>query len=80
MNAALKLILERVSTWPEHDQEELAELAREIEARRTGVYMLDDDERAAIENSTSEAREGKFASDAEVARIFKKARLPQDRT
>ena len=34
----LKNLLERVETWPEEDQEELAQLARDIEARRSGVY------------------------------------------
>ncbi len=32
-------VLERVDTWPREDREELAELAREIEARRTGVVL-----------------------------------------
>jgi hypothetical protein len=31
-----KQLLERVASWPEEDQEELAELVREIEARRSG--------------------------------------------
>ena len=48
MSPAAKKILEKVLSWPEEDQEELAEIAREIEARRTGVYVLTDDERAAI--------------------------------
>ena len=69
-------MLERVATWPERDQEELAEFAREIEARHTSVYVLDDDENAAIEKGLREAREGKFASDEEIARIFDKARSP----
>ena len=76
MSPAVKTMLERVATWPEQDQEELAEFAREIEARRTGVYVLDDDENAAIEKGLREAREGKFASDEEIARIFDKARSP----
>jgi hypothetical protein len=41
-------ILRRVEHWPQEDQDGLAELAREIEARRTGVYVLSDDERAAL--------------------------------
>ena len=34
----VKEILQHVASWPEEDQDELAEYAREIEARRTGVY------------------------------------------
>jgi hypothetical protein len=40
MSPAVKTILELMASWPAEDQEELSELAREIEARRTGVYRL----------------------------------------
>ena len=62
MSPGLKTILERVASWPTEDQEELSEVAREIEARRTGVYRLSHEERAAIR----EARRGPLASDDEV--------------
>ncbi|GIK78996.1 MAG: hypothetical protein H3C55_04200 [Pseudorhodoplanes sp.] len=68
MNSAVKDILKNVANWPEEDQQELAELAREIEARRTGVYVLSDAERAAI----AEARRGAFASDDEAAAFWKR--------
>lgn len=66
MSPAVKEILQHVSSWPEEDQEELAEVAREIEARRTGVYVLSDAERAAI----AESRNGPFASDEDVAAFW----------
>lgn len=69
MTMTAKDILRQAAAWPEEDQEELAELAREIEARRSGVYVLSDAERAAI----AEARGGAFASDAEVAAFWKRA-------
>jgi len=68
MGTAAKEILNKVASWPEADQEELAELAREIEARRTGVYVLSDDERAAI----ADARRGAFASDSDVIAFWKR--------
>ena len=68
MSPAAKEILQKVARWPEEDQEELAELAREIEARRTGVYVLTDDERAAI----ADARRGSFASNADAAAFWKR--------
>jgi hypothetical protein len=37
MSPTVKAFLERVASWPEEDQEELAKVAREIEARRKGV-------------------------------------------
>jgi hypothetical protein len=40
MDPISKELLRRVETWPQEDQEKLVEVAREIEARRTGVYLL----------------------------------------
>jgi predicted transcriptional regulator len=59
------------------DQDELAEYAREIEARRTGVYKMTDDERVAVKEGLAEARAGKFATDEQIAAIFRKARSPR---
>jgi hypothetical protein len=63
-----KEILERVAAWPEEDQEELAEIAREIESRRNGLYILTADEQAAIEA----ARRSGFVSDADIAAFWKR--------
>ena len=65
---ALQDILRRAETWPREDQELLAEYARELEARRTGVYSLSDDERAAIEC----ARRSEFAPDGEMKAYWKR--------
>jgi predicted transcriptional regulator len=74
MNALTKKLLEEVETWPPEDQEELAEYAREIRGRRTGVYRLSDDERAGIERGLEDMRAGRFATDEEIAAIFRRAR------
>jgi len=68
MSPAAKEILDKIARWPEEDQEELAELAREIEARRTGVYVLSEEERAVI----ADARKGAFASDDDVRAFWKR--------
>jgi hypothetical protein len=60
-------VLESVRSWPREDQQELVELAREIEARRTGVYTLTDDERRALET----ARRNRLVDDDEVAAYWK---------
>ena len=60
-------VLEKVRSWPEEDQAELVELAREIEARRSGVYVMTDDERAAVEK----ARKGRIVPDDEVVAFWK---------
>jgi len=70
----LKTVLERAATWPEEDQQELIEAAREIEGRHSGLYELSSEERAGIERGLAEMRGGKFASDEDVAAIFRKAR------
>jgi hypothetical protein len=68
MNQDAKEILRRVETWPEEDQAELAEVAREIEARRSGLYVLTEEEKAAI----ADARRSGFASDEEMAAFWKR--------
>jgi hypothetical protein len=44
MNTEVKHVLSRVAYWPEDDQDELAQIAIEIEARRHGVYRATPDE------------------------------------
>lgn len=68
MTDTAKDILERIATWPPEDQEELAEVAREIEGRRNGVYTLNDEEKAAIDA----ARRSGIASDDEVTAFWKR--------
>ena len=74
MNQDTKEILRRVDTWPLEDQEELVEVAREIEARRAHTYRLSDDERAAVERGLADMRAGNFASEEDIAANFRKAR------
>ena len=72
MNKLLKEMVDHAETWPQEDQEELAEYAREIEARRIGVYTMSDDERAAIGKGLAEADRGEFVSDELVAEADKR--------
>jgi len=60
-------VLESVRSWPEEDQEELAEIAREIEARRTGTYRATPEELRAID----EADRSGIATEEEVEAAFK---------
>jgi hypothetical protein len=62
MSPAVKTILKSMASWPVEDQEELSELAREIETRRTCVYRLSEKERSAIDA----ARRSPLAADDEV--------------
>ncbi len=64
-------MLERVRSWPEEDQEELAAVAREIESRRSGVYRLSDEERTAVRAGMEDSRRGDLASDAEIDEFYR---------
>ena len=68
----LKDVIEQAETWPQQDQEELAEYAREIQARRTGVYIMSDEERAAVRKGLAQADRGEFVSDEVVAEADKR--------
>ena len=72
MSPAVKTILERVATWPEKDQEELAEVAREIEARRTGLYELTPDEEAAIPEGIADLDRGRSVGEDEMRAFWKR--------
>ena len=63
----VKAVLERVPSWPEDRQQELAEIALEIEAELAGAeYEATPDELAAIDEGLS----GETASDEEVDTAF----------
>jgi predicted transcriptional regulator len=72
MIKTLRDALKLAATWPEEDQEELAEHAREIVARRTGVYTMSDEERSAVCEGLAEADRGEFLPDEVVAEADKR--------
>ena len=64
-----------VESWPQKAQEELAEIALEIDARlKGGKYHATPEELADIDRGLEAAREGRFAADAEVEAVFAKHR------
>jgi predicted transcriptional regulator len=71
MNRLLKEVIEHAENWPLEDQQELAEYAREIEARRTGVYTMSTQERVAVRKGLAEADRGQFVSEKRVAEVDK---------
>jgi hypothetical protein len=70
MSPDTKNLLERVASWPQEDQDELAEAAAEIEARRTDIYRLSDDERVAVRKGMDAARRGEFVPDSEMEDFY----------
>jgi len=74
MNKMLETLLERIDAWPEEAQEELIRSVIEIEAKHVGLHRLSDEERAAVRRGLEEMRQGKFATDEEVAAVFNRYR------
>ncbi|MDP2410127.1 MAG: hypothetical protein Q8M26_07560 [Pseudolabrys sp.] len=71
MMSKLKDVLDRVGTWPDEAQQELAEIALEIEAGfRGGAYQATADELRAID----EADASGVASDHDVKAAFRSFR------
>jgi hypothetical protein len=70
MTAMTKKLLEEVASWPQADQDELAEYARDIEARRTGLYHATPEELQAID----EAEHSGLATDEEVQAAYRSFR------
>lgn len=67
MIAKLKDVLERARDWPETAQQELAEIALEIEAGLGDVCRATPEELRALD----EAEQSGIASDEDVAAAFK---------
>ena len=67
----LQDILERVGTWPDALQDEAAERLQALEAERLNAELSPED-REAPERSAEDVRQGRFASEADVANVFTK--------
>jgi hypothetical protein len=70
MMPATKKLLEQVESWPPEDQEELIEFAREIEARRSGVYHARPEELEAIDEALGQVARGQLVSKEEIEAAF----------
>jgi len=72
---ALEEAMRRAETWPAEAQEELAEIALEIDAGlRGGTYRATLEELEGIDRGLKAAREGRFATDEEVEAVIAKHR------
>ena len=70
MSTNVRDLFRQVESWPEEDQEELASLVRVIEARRTGVYRLSEEERAAVRGGMEASRRGELVPDDEMEKFY----------
>jgi len=70
----LSALLERVKSWPESAQRQLADIALEIEQDLTGSCKATPEELRAIDEGIAAADRGEFASDEEVEAALVKFR------
>ncbi len=70
----LNKALELIETWPADAQDQLAEIAFDIDAGLNVPYEPTAEENAGIERGLRDAAEGRFATDAEVAAAFSRLR------
>jgi predicted transcriptional regulator len=71
----LAKVLERVEAWPAEVQDELADLARDLDDRlKHGDYEPSDAELAGIDRGLADANAGRFATDEQVEAALRKLR------
>jgi hypothetical protein len=74
---ALKGVIDRVQTWPEGRQEDVARLLLEMERQDASSYRLTDEQMQEVSRTQRDIREGKglFATDEEMAALWKSCSL-----
>jgi hypothetical protein len=72
MIKVLENLIDRVAALPKEAQEEIVRSVVAIEERHTGVYRLDDEERADILTALQEVDRGEVATDDEAAAVFRR--------
>ena len=72
MSPKTRKLLEQVESWPQEDQDELAEFVRDIEARRSGVYVVDDEEETAIREGLAQLDRGEWVSEEALRPFWKR--------
>jgi predicted transcriptional regulator len=71
-NDDLEEILARVRTWAPELQAEAIDLLRELEEEASDIHELTDEERADIREGVAEADRGEFATEEEIAHVFRR--------
>jgi len=66
----VKAVLARVLTWPAEAQKEAIASLQTIEEEFVGSFELSQDDREALERSAEDVRNGRFATDENVRKVF----------
>ncbi len=74
MTKLLDKVLEKLRTLPDEEQDEAAEVLMNFIARHEEPEELDAETLAAIEEGIAQADRGEFASEEEVAAVFRRFR------
>lgn len=72
MTKLLEQAIEKVQKLPEAEQDRVAELLLGVADSARSRYRLTDEQLAEVERARQEAREGKFASDEEMAELWRR--------
>ena len=67
---SIEILLERVASWPEVAQDEFVKSLAEIERKHASVYLLSDEERAAVLRGLADMRADRLASYEAVEALF----------
>jgi hypothetical protein len=66
----IRVVLDRVLSWPPEAQEEAIASLQTIEEEFMGSHELSSEDRQALERSAEDVRRGRFATDEDVKRVF----------
>ena len=69
-NKIMEIAIDRAASLPKKVQDEIVRSVLEIERRRMGVHVLDEEERADILEALDEIGRGDVASDDEATALF----------
>ena len=71
----IKTLLERVQSWPEEAQDELVDVANQIESElKNREYLATQEELRIIDAAMASLDRGEFATEADVETVFAKFR------
>jgi predicted transcriptional regulator len=75
MTKILEKAIEKVRKLPEDRQAYIAEVLEQIASAGSGLFVVPDEHRAAVLEGLEQAERGEFASDHEMAALWKKCGL-----
>ena len=75
MTKVLEDAIEKVRRLPEDQQAYVAEVLEQIAAAGSDLFIIPDDHRAAVLEGLAQVERGEFATDEEMAALWKKCGL-----